>query len=85
MVVLLTAVASHKLVVGFCLGVELSAGGRLRNNVIAILVFASGSVLGIAIGIGLVNIDSIEGGSLLPILQGLLKLFFDFCKITILS
>ena len=68
--VLVTAVASHKLVVGFCLGVELSTGGRLRNTVIAILVFSLGSVLGIGIGIGLVDMESIEGGLLLPILQG---------------
>lgn len=49
---LLGAVASHKLVVGFCLGVELSSNplNSMMRHFTSIAVFAFGSALGIAIG-----------------------------------
>jgi len=51
-VMLLTgAVASHKFVVGFCLGLELAGVSKsVPRLVFAIFVFAIGSVIGIGIG-----------------------------------
>jgi solute carrier family 39 (zinc transporter), member 1/2/3 len=71
--ILFTAVISHKLVVAFCLGVELTAshGSRLRNHFLAILVFALGSVFGIILGIILCDFKFITESKALPILQAL--------------
>lgn len=51
-VLLLTgAVASHKFVVGFCLGLELAGVSKsVPRLVFVIFVFAIGSVIGIGIG-----------------------------------
>lgn len=51
-VLLLTgAVASHKFVVGFCLGLELAGVGKsVLKLVFAVFIFSIGSVIGIGIG-----------------------------------
>lgn len=71
--ILFTAVVSHKFVVGFCLGVELSVspGMKFRNHFAAIFVFSAGSVLGIGIGMGLVDLSAVVDSKALPILQGI--------------
>lgn len=71
--IIFTAVISHKLVVAFCLGVELTAchGSRMRNHFLAILVFALGSVFGIVLGIILCDFKYITESRALPILQAL--------------
>ncbi|KAG5680098.1 hypothetical protein PVAND_009624 [Polypedilum vanderplanki] len=67
------AVVSHKFVVGFCLGVELSAsaGAKFLHHFIAIFVFSAGSVLGIGIGMALVDLNSVVDSKFLPIMQGI--------------
>jgi solute carrier family 39 (zinc transporter), member 1/2/3 len=71
--ILFTAVISHKLVVAFCLGVELTAshGSRLRNHFFAILVFALGSVFGIVLGIILCDFKFITESKALSVFQAL--------------
>jgi zinc transporter 1/2/3 len=71
--ILFVAVVSHKFVVGFCLGVELSvsAGLKFVHHFAAIFVFSAGSVLGIAIGMGLVDLSSVNDSKFLPIMQGI--------------
>lgn len=83
--ILFTAVISHKLVVGFCLGVELSAdrNSKFRNHFLAISVFSFGSVLGIALGMGLVDMQTTDS-LLLPILQGIAGgtlLYVTLCEV----
>lgn len=71
--ILFTAVISHKFVVGFCLGVELSVspGAKFKHHFAAIFVFSAGSVLGIGIGMGLVDLSAVVDSNALPILQGI--------------
>lgn len=71
--ILFAAVASHKFVVGFCLGVELSVspGAMFKHHFAAIFVFSAGSVLGIGIGMGLVDLSAVVDSKALPILQGI--------------
>ncbi|XP_046416011.1 zinc transporter ZIP3-like [Neodiprion fabricii] len=47
---LVIAVAAHKLVVCFCLGVEMARSVSVLHHVFAIVLFAGGSVAGIGIG-----------------------------------
>lgn len=74
---LITAVACHKYVVGFCLGLEWSEGGNssrssvLRNLLISMLIFSVGSVLGIAIGMALVDYKDLWSSSTIPVLQAI--------------
>ncbi|XP_063383210.1 zinc transporter ZIP3 [Cydia fagiglandana] len=69
---LLGAVASHKFVVGFCLGAELCAAGRaLCAHVAWVALFAGGSVAGIALGAGLEAVQSIQDSVAVPIMQAL--------------
>lgn len=65
------AVASHKLVVGFCLGVELSSGVATAacKHFIAIAVFALGSVAGIIVGMTVTGMSSHWSDIAQPILQ----------------
>lgn len=65
------AVASHKLVVGFCLGVELSSGVATAacKHFIAIVVFALGSVAGIIVGMTVTGMSSHWSDIAQPILQ----------------
>lgn len=84
--VLLGAVCCHKFVVGFCLGVELSSspGSRLRNLLIAIFVFASGSVVGIGVGMGLTDFKDIYDGPALQVLQAIAAgtlLYVTVCEV----
>jgi solute carrier family 39 (zinc transporter), member 1/2/3 len=68
---LLGAVASHKFVVGFCLGAELlaSAPGRLCAHIVCVLLFSGGSVAGIGIGAGLETVQGIKDSIAIPIMQ----------------
>jgi solute carrier family 39 (zinc transporter), member 1/2/3 len=84
--ILFTAVISHKLVVAFCLGVELTAseGSKFKHHFMAIFVFAFGSVLGILVGMGLVDVNTAENSKFIPILQGLAAgtlLYVTLCEV----
>lgn len=70
---LLVAVSSHKFVVAFCLGIEVSANAnaKFRNHLIVMLVFSMGSVMGIGIGMGLVDFKQSLTDITIPILQAL--------------
>lgn len=70
--ILFTAVISHKIVVAFCLGVELTAsqGSKFEHHLMAIIVFSLGSVLGILVGMGLVDLSNVSNSKFLPIMQG---------------
>ncbi|XP_066246554.1 zinc transporter ZIP1 [Euwallacea similis] len=70
---LLGAIASHKLVVGFCLGVELASNQYVKfcKHFLCILVFAGSSVVGIFIGILISDIPTDVLGIVVPILQAL--------------
>ncbi|XP_077256266.1 zinc/iron regulated transporter-related protein 88E isoform X2 [Temnothorax americanus] len=72
-VLLLTgAVASHKFIVGFCLGLELAGVSKsVLRLVFAIFLFAIGSVIGIGIGMLTVQVDTDWSKVIVPILQGL--------------
>lgn len=77
--------ASHKFVVGFCLGVELTAdpGFTFRKHFVAILVFALGPILGIAAGMGIEDATS-TNSQLISILQGIAGgtlLYVTFCEV----
>lgn len=84
--ILFTAVISHKLVVAFCLGVELTAseGSKFKHHLMAIFVFAFGSVLGILLGMGLVDATSATDSKFIPILQGIAGgtlLYVTLCEV----
>lgn len=84
--ILFTAVISHKLVVSFCLGVELTAsqGSKFKNHFLAIFVFSAGSVLGILIGMGLVDLNDVTDSKFLPVLQGIAGgtlLYVTLCEV----
>lgn len=68
---LVGAVASHKLVVGFCLGVELSSGIRstICKHFVAIAIFALGSVAGIGVGMTVTTLSNDWTSVIQPILQ----------------
>ncbi|XP_055695606.1 zinc transporter ZIP3 isoform X2 [Lutzomyia longipalpis] len=85
-ILLVGAVAAHKYVVGFCLGVELNANSRstVRSHFFAILIFAFGSVAGIGIGMALVDLQSAWSVTSIPILQGLAAgtlLYVTVCEV----
>ncbi|XP_046737672.1 protein zntC-like [Diprion similis] len=68
---LVAAVASHKLVVAFCLGIQLSAG-RFLWHVIGISAFAGGSVAGIGGGMAITQISqNWVTEILIPVLNGI--------------
>lgn len=84
--ILFTAVISHKLVVAFCLGVELTAaqGSKFKHHFMAIFVFSVGSVVGILIGMGLVDLNSVTQSKFLPVLQGIAGgtlLYVTLCEV----
>ncbi|KAJ8912287.1 hypothetical protein NQ315_017320 [Exocentrus adspersus] len=70
---LLGAIASHKLVVGFCLGMELASSSAVKfsKHFLYIFIFTLGSVLGILIGMLITNIPIEVKDIAIPILQGL--------------
>ncbi|KAK9882423.1 hypothetical protein WA026_020945 [Henosepilachna vigintioctopunctata] len=70
-ILLLGAISSHKLVVGFCLGLELSSTTTICRHIIGIIVFACGSVGGIALGAFVSNVQTGFATSLMAVLQGL--------------
>lgn len=75
--ILVTAVACHKYVVGFCLGLEVNSGSSdsrasaIRTLFLCMLIFAFGSVMGIAIGMALVDYEQFWSSSTIPILQAI--------------
>lgn len=84
--ILFTAVISHKLVVAFCLGVELTAshGSKFKHHFLAIFVFSAGSVAGILIGMGLVDLQPVKDSIVLPVLQGIAAgtlLYVTLCEV----
>ncbi|TMW52281.1 hypothetical protein DOY81_002614, partial [Sarcophaga bullata] len=70
---LLGAVACHKFVMGFCLGLEFRSNPQtpLKSQIIGISVFALGAVCGIGLGMIVVDIPSTWSKTALPIIQGL--------------
>uniref|UniRef100_A0A0K8WCA7 Protein zntD n=1 Tax=Bactrocera latifrons TaxID=174628 RepID=A0A0K8WCA7_BACLA len=70
---LLGAVACHKLVMGFCLGLEFRSNPQttLRQHFIGIVVFALGAICGIGIGMIIADIPSGWSTAVLPIVQAL--------------
>ncbi|CAG9818383.1 unnamed protein product, partial [Phaedon cochleariae] len=70
---LLGAIASHKLVVSFCLGMELASNPSYtcRRHFVYILIFSLGSVGGIVGGMFVTNISNGIKTLLIPCLQGL--------------
>lgn len=70
---LLGAIASHKLVVGFCLGMELASNQYITfcKHFICILVFSAASVGGIFIGMLISDIPNNVMDVVIPILQAL--------------
>lgn len=74
MLFLLGAVACHKFVMGFCLGLEFRSNpsASMKSQIVGILVFALGAVAGIGLGMLLVNMsESLLPVSALGIIQGL--------------
>lgn len=70
---LLGAVASHKYVVGFCLGAELCAAERsLCAHMVSVALFAGGSAAGIALGAGLESVKAVQDSVAVPIMQVIL-------------
>lgn len=70
---LLTAISTHKLVVGFCLGVELTSSNNYSKgwHFLSIVLFSFGSAAGIGLGIGISEIPANYSELVLPILQAL--------------
>ncbi|KAH8420703.1 hypothetical protein KR222_002344, partial [Zaprionus bogoriensis] len=70
---LLGAVACHKFVMGFCLGLEFRSNPRAstRSQFIGILVFSLGAVCGIGLGMLIVDLPGNWSGTALPIIQAL--------------
>ncbi|XP_026673784.1 zinc transporter ZIP3 isoform X3 [Ceratina calcarata] len=69
---LVGAVASHKFVVGFCLGLELAGANSVFFKILlATLVFSGGSVIGIGIGMITFRMTNQWTEVVVPILQGL--------------
>ncbi|XP_015432632.1 PREDICTED: zinc transporter ZIP3 [Dufourea novaeangliae] len=69
---LVGAVASHKFVVGFCLGLELAdSSGSIARLLLASFVFSAGSVVGIGSGMIMLRMRYEWMKIGLPILQGL--------------
>lgn len=68
---MLTAIASHKLVVGFCLGTELSSSRQTTafQYFASIIMFSFGSALGIAVGLSITDFNERMPELLIPILQ----------------
>ncbi|XP_022209879.1 protein zntD [Drosophila obscura] len=70
---LLGAVACHKFVMGFCLGLEFRSNPQttLRSQFMGILVFAFGAVCGIGLGMLIVDVPAEWSSKTLPIVQAL--------------
>ncbi|XP_054083627.1 zinc transporter ZIP1 isoform X2 [Zeugodacus cucurbitae] len=70
---LLGAVACHKFVMSFCLGLELRSNSQtsLRQYFIGIAVFALGAIGGIGVGMIVVDVPSNWSTAALPIVQAL--------------
>lgn len=68
---MLGAIASHKLVVGFCLGVEIASTptNTACRHFTSIVVFSLGSVLGIGMGMIVIKIPEQISNFAVPTLQ----------------
>ncbi|XP_055375237.1 zinc transporter ZIP3 [Condylostylus longicornis] len=71
--VLFLAVACHKYVMSFCLGLEIrmTSNSNIKKHLLAVTIFSLGSVIGIAIGMALDGIPTEWSKSAFPILQAL--------------
>lgn len=71
--VLFLAVACHKYVMSFCLGLEvrMTSGSNIRKHLLAVTIFSLGSSGGIALGMALDGIPTEWSKSAFPILQAL--------------
>ena len=66
------AVASHKFVVSFCLGLELAGvSNSLFRLILAIFTFSAGSAAGIGVGMLTLRVNKSWMKTILPVLQGL--------------
>ncbi|XP_065370662.1 zinc transporter ZIP1 [Calliphora vicina] len=70
---LLGAVACHKFVMGFCLGLEFRSNPQtpMKSQIIGISVFAMGAICGIGLGMIIVDVPSSWSTTALPVIQGL--------------
>ncbi|KAH8294895.1 hypothetical protein KR018_004014, partial [Drosophila ironensis] len=70
---LLGAVACHKFVMGFCLGLEFRSNpqSNFRAQLFGIAVFAAGAVCGIGLGMLVVDVPTGWSATTLPIIQAL--------------
>ncbi|XP_017055350.1 zinc transporter ZIP1 [Drosophila ficusphila] len=70
---LLGAVACHKFVMGFCLGLEFRSNPQtsFRAQFVGISVFALGAVIGIGLGMLIVDVPASWSSKMLPIVQAL--------------
>nr|XP_044251507.1 zinc transporter ZIP3 [Drosophila takahashii] len=70
---LLGAVACHKFVMGFCLGLEFRSNPQtsFRAQFVGISVFALGAVIGIGLGMLIVDVPAAWSSKTLPIVQAL--------------
>ncbi|XP_063981895.1 protein zntD [Diachasmimorpha longicaudata] len=69
---LIGAVVSHKLVMAFCLGLELAeSASTVCRYTSAMLFFAGGSSLGIGLGMLAFSLETASGKIILSVLQGL--------------
>lgn len=83
---MLGAIASHKLVVGFCLGVEIASTPTNSpcKHFVSIAIFSFGSVLGIGVGMGVAEIPKKLSEIILPIMQALAGgtlLYVTLCEV----
>lgn len=83
---MLGAIASHKLVVGFCLGVEIASApvNTPCKHFISIAIFSLGSVLGIGLGMGVAEIPKNLSEIILPVMQALAGgtlLYVTLCEV----
>ncbi|XP_052838953.1 zinc transporter ZIP1 isoform X1 [Drosophila gunungcola] len=70
---LLGAVACHKFVMGFCLGLEFRSNPQtsFRAQFVGVSVFALGAVIGIGLGMLIVDVPAAWSSKTLPIVQAL--------------
>lgn len=68
---MLGAIAAHKLVVAFCLGIEVAAShtNTACKHFVSIAIFSFGSVLGIGVGMFATEIPKKLSNLTVPILQ----------------
>lgn len=68
---MLGAIATHKLVVGFCLGIEIAStpSNTACKHFVSVVIFSFSSVLGIGIGMIVSKVPEKMSELALPVLQ----------------